>query len=88
MSTANYLDRFLEPVTDSFTVETAQQFADMQADRTLQAHVDELAAKAGEGTLTPEEEAEYKAIVDAADLMAILRLKARRFLKQHTTQHG
>jgi hypothetical protein len=88
MSTASYLNRFLEPVTDAFTLETARTFAELQADDDLQAHVDDLARKANDGTITPNEDAEYRAIIDAADLIAILQLKARRFLKQHSAQHG
>jgi hypothetical protein len=84
-STSSYLDRFLQPVTDAFTQETARQFAELRADASLQDYVDDLARKANEGTLTPEEDAEYKAIVDANDLIAILQMKARRFLKQHST---
>ena len=84
MSTTSYLKRFLEPVTDAFTTETARTFADLRADGELQAHVDDLAEKANNGTITPDEDAEYKAIIDAADLIAILQLKARRFLKTHS----
>jgi hypothetical protein len=81
MSTGSFLDRFLEPVTDAFTPEIARVFANLQASEELQAQVDELAKKANDGTITPAEDAEYKAIIDAADLIAILQLKARRFLQ-------
>ena len=81
MSTAAYLDRFLEPVTDAFTPEMARKFADIQTDPSLQVYVDKLAEKASLGTITAEEDAEYKAIIDAADLIAILQLKARRYLQ-------
>ena len=82
MSTASDLDRFLEPVTDVFTPEMARKFADLQTDAELQALVDNLAKKANDGTITPEEDAEYKSIIDAADVIAILQLKARRYLKK------
>ena len=84
MSTVSYLNRILEPVTDAFTPETARQFAGLRADVELQAHVDDLAKKANDGTITPDEDAEYKAIIDAADLVAILQTRARRFLKKHS----
>ena len=84
MSTASYLNRFLEPVTDAFTPETARQFADLRANAEMQAHVDDLATKANDGTITPAEDAEYKALIDAADLIAVLQLKARRFLQKYT----
>ena len=57
MSTASYLNRFLAPVTDAFTPETARQFADLHADSELHAHVDDLARKANDGTITPDDHA-------------------------------
>lgn len=84
MSTASYLDRILDPVTDVFTPELARTFAELRADAQLQAYADILAQKANEGTITPEEDAEYRAIVDAADLVAVLQLKARRYLKKQS----
>ena len=83
MSTASYLDRFLEPVTTAFTPEITRSFADLRADPELQSWVDDLAKKANDGTITPAEDSEYKALIDAADLIAVLQLKARRFLGQH-----
>jgi len=82
MSTASYLDRFLNPVADAFTPELARKLADLRADEELQSHVDGLAKKANDGTITAAEDAEYKALIDAADLVAVLQLKARRFLAQ------
>ena len=61
----------------------ARRFADLRADADLQSQVDDLAKKANDGTITPEEDADYKALVDAADLIAVLQLKARRFLAKH-----
>jgi len=80
MTTIEYLDRLLEPVTRSLTPEVAQRFADLKPDAQLQDHVDQLAKKANDGTITPAEDADYKALIDAADLVALLQLKARRFL--------
>ncbi|MEX0727656.1 MAG: hypothetical protein WEB58_13850 [Planctomycetaceae bacterium] len=84
MSTVSYLDRLLEPLTDAFTPELARAFADLRTDPQLQEYVDVLAQKANAGTITSDEDAEYKAIIDAADLVAILQLKARRFLKEQS----
>lgn len=44
--------------------------------RLVQARVDVLAEGANEGTLSSEERAEYEALIDAADLISILKLKA------------
>ena len=84
MSTADFLDRFLEPVTSAFTPEFARGMVDLRADEELQSLVDNFAKKANDGTITPEEDAQYKAMIDAADLLAILQLKARRFLSEQS----
>lgn len=84
MDTVSYLDRLLATVADAFTPELARAVVDIRADDELQARVDMLASKANDGTITPEEEAEYKALIDAADLIAVLRLKASRFLAKHS----
>ena len=82
MSTATYLDRFLGSVMDVFTPEFARKVADIRIDGELQAHVDSLARKSNEGTITEDESADYKALIDAADLISVLQLKARRFLAE------
>jgi len=46
-----------------------------------QARLDELADKNTSNTLTPEERAEYEAMVDAGNLIAVLQAKARLVLK-------
>ncbi len=86
MATAtSYLDRFLEPMTEVFTPELARKIAELRADAATQARVDALAERANEGLLTPEEEAEYKSYVEAADIIGIIQAKARRFLDEHST---
>ena len=83
MSTTSYLDRFLEPMTEAFTPEMAKKIIDLRADSEMRARIDQLAAKANEGTLTPGEDAEYKGYVEAADIIGIIQSKARRFLAKH-----
>ncbi|MCX6606779.1 MAG: hypothetical protein NTV52_24790 [Acidobacteria bacterium] len=46
----------------------------------VQARIDYLAERANYGELTPDEDAEYEALIDGADLITILRLKAKRLL--------
>jgi hypothetical protein len=82
MSTTTYLDRFLAPVSEAFTPELARIVADIRIDAEVQSYVDSLAAKANAGSITAEEDAEYKALIDAADLVSVLQLKARRFLSK------
>jgi hypothetical protein len=79
----NILERFLEPMTEAFTPELARKLADLRADDQLQAKVNELAEKATQGTLTAEEDREYKRYVEAADIIGIIQSKARRFLENY-----
>jgi uncharacterized protein YnzC (UPF0291/DUF896 family) len=53
---------------------------------TVLSPIGELAAKANEGELTNEEEAEYEAYVQANQFIAILQSKARRLLQSTTKQ--
>ena len=78
--TTAVLDRFLEPVRQCLTPELARQLADFRADAETQSRVDDLAAKCNEGVLSTAERAEYEAFVEEADLIALLKAKARGFL--------
>jgi hypothetical protein len=83
MATASALDRFLDPVTACFTPQVAERIASLRLDSELMTRIELLAQKANEGTLTPEEDEEYKDYVEGGDMLALLQAKARRFLKQH-----
>jgi len=83
MSTASYLDRFLDPLTESLTPEVASALIELRADPSLLAEIEDLRRKANEGTLTETEDAEYKDFVEATDVIAIIQSKARQFLSKH-----
>jgi hypothetical protein len=83
MSTASYLDRFLEPMTHAFSPEVARAIVDLRADPELEASIMNLRQRANEGTLSPEEDAEYKGFVEALDIISIIQAKARQFLAKH-----
>jgi hypothetical protein len=70
------LHRFLEHFTGTFTPELARHFAQLPPSPQFQIRLDELAAKANEGTLTEEERREYATYVEAMDVIALLRIKA------------
>ncbi len=76
------LDNFLEPLRQCLTPAQARKLADFQADEATQARINELARKANEGILTVGERAEYEALVEAGDLIAILQAKAREILAE------
>jgi hypothetical protein len=71
------LDRWLDPVGQALNAEAAGRLIDLRADPQTQQRVEELADRNTEGLLTPDERAEYEALVTAADVIAILQAKAR-----------
>jgi hypothetical protein len=84
MTTSAALDRLLDPVASLLSLDVAQRLSQFRADDQTQARLDELAERANEGLLTPDEQAEYEAYVTAIDLVSILQLKARRRLQSQT----
>jgi hypothetical protein len=75
------LDGFLEPLSRCLDTESARRVVDLRVDPAIQARVEVLAERANDGALTEEERAEYAALVDAADLISILKLRVRRRLQ-------
>ena len=65
------------------SLEFAKGLVALRATPEVQDRIDELADRCNEGTLTPEEQAEYEAYVDAIDVIGILQAKAREALARH-----
>ena len=84
MTTATYLDRLLDPVTEALSPELARKIVDLRADAETQKCIEQLRTKANDGTLTPAEEAEYKDFVEAVDILSIFQSKARKYLAAHS----
>jgi hypothetical protein len=61
----------------------AEAIVNRQPDPRMAARVVELGRKAVEGTLTECEREEYTELVDAGDLIALLKTKARRSLDEN-----
>jgi len=74
------LDRLLDPVARCLTADVARRPVDIHPDPATQARIDELAAKANDGTLAPAEQVEYHGYVEAIDIVSILQAKARKVL--------
>ena len=81
-SPKSVLDEILDPLTECFTPEVARRIAAISLDPRNQARIDELAAKANEGQLNESERADYEAYIEALDLLAIVKAKARLSLAQ------
>lgn len=77
MSAATSLDQFLDPLSRCLDAESARRIVALSVSPTVQERVDILADRANEGLLSDEERAEYEALINAEDFVAILKLKAR-----------
>jgi hypothetical protein len=84
MSTiTSIFDHYFEPLAPMITREMAEAIVNREPDPKLVARVMELADKSDEGTLTEDEREEYVNLVDAGDLIALLKAKARLFLEDY-----
>jgi len=80
-SESTLLDGLLEPFSDCLTPEVAQKLVNLHANEAVVARVEELADKCNEGTITPDERAEYESYVQVNQVMTLLKAKARKFLQ-------
>lgn len=76
------LAKILDPVVRCFTPKVAKRVAELRADPDVQARIEKLADKCNEGTITPEEMAEYDAYIQAMDVIALLQKKAKALIVQ------
>ncbi|HEY6292107.1 MAG TPA: hypothetical protein VI455_11195 [Terriglobia bacterium] len=77
---AAVLDGLLDPLSRCLDTESARRLAEFRADPEVLARIDTLAERANDGTLSDDERGEYEVLINAADLIAILQLKAQRQL--------
>ena len=83
MSTVDPTDEFLGFETDEWTEPLAQAillFGTSEARKTRSA---ELSAKADNGTISDAERLEHERYMNTADILAIMKSRARRFLATH-----
>jgi len=80
VTTSEYLDRMLEPLSRCLTPEAAERLVHLRTDPQLQARLEELAGKCAAGALSEEERMEYEAYLETGNLIAILQAKARALL--------
>ena len=80
VASANALSRMLEPICECLNEEAAKRILELRTPPDILTRVEELADKSNEGLLTETERAEYQGYVDGADLIAILKAKARELV--------
>jgi hypothetical protein len=80
MSTTEILEQVLDPFVECLTPESAQKIVALRAAPAAQTRLDELADRANDGLLTPEEQAEYEKFRATFHMITLLQSKARQFL--------
>jgi hypothetical protein len=80
VSTATILDGLLEPLGRCLDAESARRVVDFRVSPSVQERIDALATRANEGALSSDEAAEYEALINTADFISILKIKARQHL--------
>lgn len=80
MSAATGLDGLLEPLSRCLDIESARRVVDLRVAAPVQERIDALAERANDGVLSEDERLEYEALINAADFISILKLKARQQL--------
>lgn len=70
----------MEPLSRCLDSESARRVIELQIDPSINKRITILAERANEGLLTTDESADYEALINAADFISILKLKARQHL--------
>lgn len=74
------LEKMLEPATSEMPPEFAHRILALRAEGEVLGRIEELRGKANFGKLTEAEDLEYKEIVEAIDIIALLQQQARKAL--------
>jgi hypothetical protein len=75
------LDGLLESLSRCLDAESARRIVAMRVAGQVQERIDQLAEEANQGTLSDDDCSEYEALINAADFISILKLKARNQLQ-------
>jgi hypothetical protein len=78
MGTATVLDDILEPLSRCLDAESARRLVELHVPETVQERMNHFAELANEGLLTTDQREEYQALINAADIVSILKIKAKR----------
>ncbi|MEZ5300361.1 MAG: hypothetical protein R3F11_06800 [Verrucomicrobiales bacterium] len=77
MSVQPVLEQLIHPFGDCLTPEVARRIAALRAPLELQEKMEEFADRSSEGLLTDAEAEEYRALVSAGTIFALLQAEAR-----------
>ena len=79
------LNDLLDPLSRCLDEESARRVAEFRIGPALEEKIRVLAEKSNDGLLNEDERADYEAIINTADIISILKLKAQRQLKSNGT---
>ena len=82
-SAKGVLDDLLDPLSRCLDEESARRVIEFRVAPLVQERISVLGERANAGLLSDNEQAEYETIVNAADFISILKLKAERNLKSN-----
>ena len=74
------LDEMLKPATEQMPVAFAKKILTLRVDDALLSKLEILRSKANQGTMTSDEDSEYKEIVEAIDIISMLQLRAQQII--------
>jgi hypothetical protein len=76
------LAQLMERTSGLLTPEIARELVEFRYDVQTQARISELAEKANEGLLTPQEREQYSLSIEVGDLIGIMIARARKLLRE------
>ena len=79
-ATPTSLDGLLELFSQCLDAESSQRVSQFKIYQTVQTRLDTLADLANNGILSQDEAEEYESLINASDLISVLKLKASRQL--------
>lgn len=77
MSAHSILEQLFDPFIECLSRSAAEKILSFRVDSETQSRVNSLREKSSAGTLTEAERTEYRELIDAFDLVAIMKSKAR-----------
>ena len=83
MSETELLEELLDPLSKCLNSESARRLVEFRISPAVQAKAEEFAEQANEGALTEEERVLYESLINATDVISILKSKARSFLESN-----
>jgi hypothetical protein len=78
------LNDLLYPLSRCLDAESSRRLAEFHVAPSVQSRIDSLAARANAGVLSEDEQTAYEALINAADFISVLKLKAQRNLKSNS----